>query len=64
MEFLAHFWDELDDVAGACRHLATAALAETLAAAVVPFIAAVSGMLLACAGALLLAREHLARLTA
>ena len=56
MESLAHFWDELDDVAGACRHLATAAIAETLAAA--------SGMLLACAGALLLAREHLARLTA
>jgi len=63
MESLAHFWDELDDVAGACRHLATAALAETLAAAV-PFIAAASGMLLACAGALLLAREHLAHLTA
>jgi hypothetical protein len=63
MVFLAHFWDELDDVAGACRHLATAALTETLAAAV-PFIAAASGMLLACAGALLLAREHLLRLAA
>ncbi|MDE2049403.1 MAG: hypothetical protein KGL45_16790 [Gammaproteobacteria bacterium] len=28
MEFFLHFWDELDDVAGACRHVATTALAE------------------------------------
>ena len=58
MEFLAYFWDDLDDVVGACRHVATAALTETLATAV-PFIACAAGMLLACAAALLLAREHL-----
>jgi hypothetical protein len=63
MEFLAYIWDDLDDVVGACRHLATAALTETLAAAV-PFIASAAGMLLACAAALLLAREHLAQLLA
>ena len=28
MEFFLHFWDELDDVAGACRHVATTAFAE------------------------------------
>ena len=31
MEFLLHFWDELDDVAGACRHVATTAIAEAAA---------------------------------
>jgi hypothetical protein len=31
MEFFLHFWDELDDVAGACRHVATTALAEAAA---------------------------------
>ena len=61
MEFLAYLWDDLDDIAGACRHLASAAITETLASAV-PFIAAASGMLLACAAALLLAREHLPHL--
>src|SRR5580658_1729064 len=54
MEFLAYLWDDLDDVAGACRHVAAA----------VPFITAASAMLLACAAALLLAREHLAHLVA
>jgi hypothetical protein len=61
MEFLAYLWDDLDDVAGACRHLATAVITETLAPAG-PFIAAASGMLLACAAALLLARQHLPHL--
>jgi hypothetical protein len=61
MEFLAYLWDDLDDVTGACRHLATAAITETLATAV-PFIAAASGMLLACTAALLLARQHLPQL--
>ena len=28
MEFFLHFWDDLDDAAGACRHVATTALAE------------------------------------
>jgi hypothetical protein len=31
MEIFLHLWDELDDVAGACRHLATAAAGEVLA---------------------------------
>jgi hypothetical protein len=41
-EFFLHLWDELDDVLCACRHLATWAAAETLAAAA-PFIAALLG---------------------
>ena len=28
MEFFLHFWDELDDVAGACRHLTVSAVDE------------------------------------
>jgi len=31
MEFFLHFWDEIDDVAGACRHVATTTLAEAAA---------------------------------
>ena len=31
MEFFLHFWDELDDAAGACRHVATTTLAEAAA---------------------------------
>lgn len=31
MEFFLHFWDDLDDAAGACRHVATTALAEAAA---------------------------------
>ena len=31
MEFLLLWWDELDDVAHACRHLATAAIFEVTA---------------------------------
>jgi hypothetical protein len=31
MEFFLHFWDELDDVTGACRHVATTALIEAAA---------------------------------
>ena len=60
MEFLAHLWDDLDDVAGACRHVATAVLTETLASAV-PFIVATSGTLLAGAAALLLSSGQLLR---
>jgi hypothetical protein len=51
-EFFLHLWDELDDVAGACRHIATCAAAEVIAAA--PLIAAASGALLAGAATLLL----------
>ena len=28
MEFFLHFWDELDDVAAACRHLTVCAVDE------------------------------------
>jgi len=31
MEFFLHIWDELDDAAGACRHVATTAVAEAAA---------------------------------
>ena len=31
MEFFLHFWDELDDMASACRHVATTAIAEAAA---------------------------------
>ncbi|MGH8211056.1 MAG: hypothetical protein ACRETD_03310 [Steroidobacteraceae bacterium] len=33
MEIFLHLWDELDDLAGACRHIATAAAAEAAAVA-------------------------------
>jgi hypothetical protein len=32
MEFLLLWWDELDDLAHACRHLATSAFSEVAAA--------------------------------
>jgi hypothetical protein len=38
MEFFLHFWDELDDAAGACRHIATTSLTEA-AALSTPFLA-------------------------
>jgi hypothetical protein len=33
MEIFLHLWDELDDLAGACRHLATSAVVEAAALA-------------------------------
>jgi hypothetical protein len=56
-EHLAHLWDELDDVTGVCRHVATCTAAELLSAA--PLIAAVSGTLLAGAATLLLSHRPL-----
>jgi hypothetical protein len=56
-EHFAHLWDELDDVAGVCRHVATSAVVEVVAAA--PLIAAVSGALLAGAATLLLSHRQL-----
>jgi hypothetical protein len=58
MEFLAYLWDDLDDLIGAGRHIVASALTETFATAV-PLIAATSGLLLACAAALLLAGQYL-----
>ena len=57
-EFFLHLWDELDDVAGACRHVATSAAGEMLAAAA-PLIAAASGALLAGTATLLLSHRGL-----
>ncbi|HTX06241.1 MAG TPA: hypothetical protein VMD06_10460 [Steroidobacteraceae bacterium] len=31
MEFFLHFWDELDDLTGVCRHVATTILTEAAA---------------------------------
>jgi hypothetical protein len=58
MEFLAYLWDELDDVAGACRHVATWTADEVLAPAL-PLIAAASTVVLAGAATGLLAHRQL-----
>jgi len=63
MEFFLHLWDELDDVAGACRHVATSTAAE-IAAGAAPLIAAASEVLLAGAATLLLGHRHLLTLAA
>jgi len=39
MEFLLLWWDNLDDLTHACRHLATSALSEVADAAKSPFAA-------------------------
>ena len=43
MEVFLHLWDELDDLTGACRHVATSAASELLAGAA-PMIAATSAL--------------------
>jgi hypothetical protein len=58
MEFFLYLWDELDDVAGACRHVATSTALE-IATAAAPLIAAASEVLLAGTATLLLAHRHL-----
>jgi hypothetical protein len=63
MEFLAYFWDELDDLAGACRHVATWAAVEVLVPAA-PLIAAASAVLLAGAATQLFAHRALLGLIA
>ena len=45
-EFFLHLYDEIDDLAGVCRHLATCAATEALAAGG-PLIAAAAGAVLA-----------------
>ena len=57
-EFFLHLWDEIDDVVGVCRHLATVTAAEVVAASA-PVIAAASGALLAGAATLLLSYRQL-----
>jgi hypothetical protein len=52
MEFLLLWWDDLDDFAHACRHLATAAFSEVTAASA-PLATGLSA-----AGAWLLLRFH------
>ena len=57
-EFFLHLWDELDDLLGVCRHIATETAAEVVAASG-PVIAATSGALLAGAATLLLSQRQL-----
>jgi hypothetical protein len=57
-EFFLHLWDELDDLVGICRHVATVTAAE-VAAASAPVIAATAARLLAGAATLLLAHRQL-----
>jgi hypothetical protein len=63
MEMFLHLWDELDDIVGACRHVATSTLVE-IAAAAAPLIAAAAEMLLAGAATLLVDHRHLLSVTA
>ncbi len=58
MEFFLHLWDEIDDLTGVCRHVATSTAAEVLASAA-PLIAAASSVLLAGAATLLLGHRQL-----
>jgi hypothetical protein len=51
MEFLLLWWDDLDDLTHACRHLATSAASEVAEAVSAPFVAGLSA-----AGAWLLLR--------
>lgn len=44
MEFLLLWWDDLDDLTHACRHLATSAISEVAEAAAAPFIAGLSAV--------------------
>ena len=44
MEFLLLWWDNLDDLTHACRHLATSAASELAEAATAPFVAGLSAM--------------------
>ncbi len=62
MEMFLHLWDELDDVAGACRHVATSMVVE-IGAAAAPLIAAAAELLLAGAATLSTYR-HLLSFTA
>jgi hypothetical protein len=43
MEVFLHLWDELDDLASACRHVATSAASE-LADGAAPLLAAASAV--------------------
>jgi hypothetical protein len=44
-EMFLHTWDELDDLLHLCRHVATSAATETLAATI-PLLASVTGAIL------------------
>jgi len=57
MEFFLQLWDELDDLACACRHLATETAGEVLASAA-PLIATASVALVAGATTLVLAAQR------
>jgi hypothetical protein len=57
-EFFLHLWDELDDLAGVCRHVASTMAAEVVAVSA-PVIAAAAGSVLAGAATLMLSQRHL-----
>jgi hypothetical protein len=57
-EFFLHLWDELDDLTGLCRHVATE-MAFELASVAAPLIAALSGALLAAGTTLLILHRTL-----
>ena len=57
-EFFLHLWDELDDLAGVCRHVASTMAAEVVATSA-PVIAAAAGSVLAGAATLMLSQRHL-----
>lgn len=63
MELFLHLWDEIDDLAGVCRHLATSTAAE-IGGVAAPLVAAASEVLLAGAATLLLAQRHLLNFSA
>ena len=44
MEFLLLWWDDLDDLTHACRHLATSAISEVAEAVSAPFVTGLSAM--------------------
>ena len=44
MEFLLLWWDNLDDLTHACRHLATSAASELAEVATAPFAAGLSAL--------------------
>jgi hypothetical protein len=57
-EFFLHLWDELDDLSGLCRHVATEMAAE-LASAATPLIAALTALLAGTGTTLLLLHRSL-----
>jgi hypothetical protein len=62
-EFFLHLWDELDDLAGVCRHVTSTIAAEVVAVSA-PAIAAAAASVLAGAATLMLSHRHLLNILA